>query len=48
MDTFDALAPRYDKPARVREVRHWFAELQWDEVDVHLGSNGMSATRSDP
>jgi len=41
MDTFDALAPAYDLPARLEDVQAWFAELGWNEVEVRPGGNGV-------
>ena len=41
MDTFDALAPVYDNPVRLEEVRAWFAELGWPDVEVRPGGNGV-------
>ncbi len=41
MDTFDALAPVYDKPVRLEEVQAWFAELGWREIEVRRGGNGV-------
>lgn len=41
MDTFDALAPAYDIPARLEDVRAWFAELGWIDVEVRPGGNGV-------
>jgi SAM-dependent methyltransferase len=41
MDTFDALAPTYDLPARLEDVRHWFDQLGWPEVEVRPGGNGI-------
>ena len=41
MDTFDALAPVYDNPVRLEEVRAWFAELGWPEFEVRPGGNGV-------
>jgi SAM-dependent methyltransferase len=41
MDTFDALAPVYDNPVRLEDVRGWFTELGWSEVEVHPGGNGV-------
>lgn len=43
MDTFDALAARYDKAATLEEVRSWFTLRDWSEIDVHPGSNGIVA-----
>lgn len=34
MNTFDALAPSYDNPARVEEVRQWFEQAGYCEVRV--------------
>jgi SAM-dependent methyltransferase len=41
MDTFDALAPTYDNPVRLADVRSWFSELGWSEVEVRPGGNGV-------
>lgn len=41
MDTFDALAPAYDNPVRLEEVRDWFAGLAWSEIEVRPGGNGV-------
>jgi len=41
MDTFDALAPAYDVPARLEDVQAWFAELGWSDVEVRPGGNGV-------
>jgi SAM-dependent methyltransferase len=41
MDTFDALAPVYDNPVRLEDVRDWFAELGWSDVEVRPGGNGV-------
>jgi SAM-dependent methyltransferase len=41
MDTFDALAPRYDNPVRLEAVRGWFEELAWSEIEVRPGGNGV-------
>lgn len=41
MDTFDALAPAYDVPVHLEDVRVWFAELGWSDVEVRPGGNGV-------
>ena len=41
MDTFDALAPAYDKPVSLKEVRRWFELNELKEIDVFQGSNGI-------
>lgn len=41
LDTFDMLAPRYDKPARAKTVRRWCARLGLEDVDVTPGYNGV-------
>jgi SAM-dependent methyltransferase len=41
MDTFDALAPRYDIPASLEEVRSWFVEAGFTEFEVREGGNGV-------
>ena len=41
MDTFDALAPTYDLPARIEEVERWFQDASLVDIDVHPGGNGV-------
>lgn len=41
LDTFDALAPAYDLPATLPEVREWFAQAGLAEVEVREGGNGI-------
>lgn len=41
MDTFDALAPAYDLPASIEDVRRWMRDAGLAEVDVHPGGNGV-------
>ena len=41
LDTFDMLAPRYDGPQTVDDMRRWFREAGLTEVDVRLGYNGI-------
>lgn len=41
MDTFDALAPQYDKPAMKSQVQRWFERAGLTEIDVRRGSNGI-------
>ncbi|MGQ0810072.1 MAG: class I SAM-dependent methyltransferase [Nitrospiraceae bacterium] len=44
LDTFDALAPRYDNPQTITDVRAWFEEAKLLGIDVHYGSNGIVGT----
>jgi SAM-dependent methyltransferase len=41
MDTFDALAPAYDNPVRLQDVRDWFIELGWSDFEARPGGNGV-------
>lgn len=41
LDTFDALAPTYDIPITLDEVRAWFSAAGYEEVNVHEGGNGV-------
>jgi SAM-dependent methyltransferase len=41
MDTFDALAPPYDLPATIDDVRAWFHEAGLVDVVVRPGGNGV-------
>ncbi len=48
MDTFDALAPKYDIPMRVEDVRRWFIEAGFERIDVGLGGNGVLGNGEKP
>jgi SAM-dependent methyltransferase len=41
LDTFDMLAPRYDRPATARTVARWCDELGLVSVDIRRGYNGL-------
>ncbi len=41
LDTFDALAPAYDLPATLEEVRAWFRDGGFEQVEVREGGNGV-------
>lgn len=41
LDTFDALAPRYDRPQTLADVRSWCDEAGLVDVDVRPGGNGI-------
>lgn len=41
MDTFDALAPAYDIPMHIEDVRNWLSDGNWSDVDVRPGGNGV-------
>ncbi len=41
LDTYDMLAPAYDTPQDLETVRAWFATAGLEEVDVHIGYNGI-------
>ncbi|MCF8150181.1 MAG: class I SAM-dependent methyltransferase [Sulfuritalea sp.] len=48
MDTFDALAPRYDIPASLGEVRSWFSEAGFKDFEVREGGNGVVGNGTKP
>lgn len=50
LDTFDMLAPRYDKPARALTLRRWCNDLGLAPADVRPGYNGFEihARRATP
>lgn len=48
MDTFDALAPAFDNPATLFEVRQWMADAELVDVDVRPGGNGVVANGRKP
>ncbi len=41
MDTYDALAPRFDIPAHIDDVQRWFRDAGLMEVVVRPGGNGV-------
>jgi len=41
LDTFDMYSPTYDKPQTIHEVRKWFIEAGFKDVDVRYGANGI-------
>jgi len=41
LDTFDALAPRYDKPQTLEAVRGWCERAPLVDVEVRYGGNGI-------
>ncbi|MEE3044744.1 MAG: class I SAM-dependent methyltransferase [Pseudomonadota bacterium] len=48
MDTFDALAPKYDIPASIEELESWFKEIGFTNIDVHPGGNGVVGNGTKP
>lgn len=42
LDTFDKLAPKYDKPQRLNTVRNWFDEAGLKDIVVCYGPNGIN------
>ena len=43
LDTFDALAPKYDKPQTIKEISSWFMEANLENIDIQKGGNGIIA-----
>jgi hypothetical protein len=41
LDTFDALASRYDKPQTLNDINDWFLKAGLLDVRVEPGSNGI-------
>ena len=41
LDTFDMLAPMYDRPQTIGTVQAWFKEASLTEIDVSYGCNGI-------
>jgi len=41
MDTFDALAPKYDIPKTLKDVENWTNKALLEDVSIFLGSNGI-------
>ncbi|HVL68419.1 MAG TPA: class I SAM-dependent methyltransferase [Vicinamibacterales bacterium] len=42
LDTFDMLAPRYDRPATIAQFRGWFAEAGLDPIDAEYTPHGIT------
>ena len=41
LDTFDALAPKFDIPVRLRDVERWFRAAGYERYEVREGGNGV-------
>lgn len=41
LDTFDMYSPKYDNPRSIREVKRWFQEARFKNVNVQRGPNGI-------
>lgn len=48
LDTFDALAPRYDKPQSIEDVEAWCARAGLVDVRVRYGGNGVELNARKP
>lgn len=48
LDTFDALAPTYDKPQTVEDVQRWCERARLVDVEVRYGGNGVLANARRP
>lgn len=48
LDTFDALAPRYDEPQTLETVQSWVREAGLVDADVRYGGNGIVVTGRRP
>lgn len=48
LDTYDALAPTYDKPQSLEDVRRWCEHAGLEDVDVHFGGNGIEVNAKRP
>jgi hypothetical protein len=41
LDTFDMLAPRYDRPQTMSTVKRWFREAGLVDLSIFYGYNGI-------
>jgi hypothetical protein len=41
LDTFDMYSPLYDFPQSIEEVKKWFEDAGFLDIDVTYGSNGI-------
>jgi SAM-dependent methyltransferase len=46
LDIYDFLAPKYDKPVYIDELKSWFSEAGLNKNEVHLGYNGLEGRGS--
>lgn len=44
LDTFDMYAPKHDHPKTVKDVRLWFEQAGFCQIDVRHGPNGVIGT----
>ena len=48
LDTFDMISPLYDKPQTLKTFRSWHEEAGLQDIDVHLGFNGIEGRGTRP
>ncbi len=48
MDTFDALAPKYDIPASLKDIKKWFHEAGLEIIEIREGGNGIVGNGKKP
>ena len=48
LDTFDALAPRYDFPQTLKAVERWCSRAGLADVRVRYGGNGIEINARKP
>lgn len=41
LDTFDMLSPEHDHPRTIETIKEWFDEIDFEEVNVFYGDNGI-------
>ena len=41
LDTFDMYSPQYDQPKSLSEVKKWFTNLGFKEINIKYGPNGI-------
>jgi SAM-dependent methyltransferase len=42
LDLFDMLSPKYDRPVTIKHFRSWFEKLDFEQIDVAPGFNGIT------
>ena len=48
LDTFDMLSPEHDHPRSIKTINEWFNKINFEEVKIFYGDNGIVARAKRP
>jgi len=48
LDTFDMYSPAHDHPQSIASIKRWFNEIDFENITVGYGPNGVIAKGSRP